>query len=1689
MTISDNSNSARLTAELFELQKANLKLAKAARPLLKENNELDRQIATIVDLLISTDPKMEEDAIDSDLIQIYLSTLPPATEILTTETYKKPAAPIKILRHALQAHRLDVNDDDDLIKVGFTDTDLTDRQMSLVIWLAMVRGADHDQLARATELLRFHRENAPVDTTSQTTATRTAGQDAAQTPYRTQQAPALREEHNHHVYDRNQQRVQPPSRRESANQRQRDVSIPQDTHEPTAINNYRHEPSSHSTVLDQATQALRTKQLSTIIARFKSQEFDGIGNRSILTAVRDYELCADQIELVDDRLKASYFANVFTKEAREYFLSFYQKGMPYEVVRARMIEQYNSRSMQSTLQAEMDALDFATYKQRKGIDSDSTALRQLVDYINNTAPRLPKGFGNIDHKVQYLRRAVKRMPWAVLSIAQLGQQGFGYQEFINSLHSRILHMHELGDTTHDSFYGEMYLTHPKDVRKHSVSFRGNHPTRPNPPSFRSSQAQQNRRRDNSQLFARNPRRHEPQGPRRNPSIKRQRFCFGCGSPNHFIGDGLCNPSKSSIKTNLITAVTDDASRIEDIAEQFQQLLAERPNQLTAQSDTPETDPMDVDQTVEESLFETQDMESLTAYLKEEFETTNDIHYLGTNATRAPNATFANGLHLTSMSTQPLGFCVDIGAPKSVIGRATLGSIIRSQNRSSIPISSSDNMFTFGEVTVKSQGAVELWLRTPSIVQHIPVILDIVELDIPALLGLDIIDAYGLVADTVNNRLVHLRKGESKPIWHVPLTRADNHVYAEMLLPPQVFYTTDQLRKLHKRFAHPSADKLYQLLKRASREHVSSETLDSLKKIGEECEPCQRIARGPHRFRVSLGNEDTRFNQRVFIDIMYIDGLPILHVIDEATRFSAARFLTKSEGTKVSTLNIWQALIECWAAVYTGMPNVITTDSGSQFRDTFIDICALHDVKVQTTGVESHNSLGIGERYHAPLRNTYRKLKIENGNMQPTLLLQMSVKAMNDTLGPDGIVPSALVFGEFPSLRTFEGPRENRPTLVERARIATQARKIMAQEIAKSKLQRALKHNAPDAADRVFEPGQLVLVWREKIVNNRIGEWLGPYQVISMDHHTKIVLVDCDGESKRFSATQVKVFKSPVSLSRPNTTRTMPWQSQILTSSNFLVSVANALRKAQDCTQPMNTTFLTEVIHPSDPRAGNAEMEEAISLEISDLTQRGAFRVIDKNGLPPNANILPARFVLAIKTSADGRIRYKARYVIGGHRDKLKQYIVHDSQTVHASSIRILVAIAAIFGFIVWSSDVKLAYLQSREPMNRRVFIRDPAIQFGLEDGQYLELLKPLYGLSDSGDSWHATLSKHLANDLGLSPNKVDNSLSFRHDDSDNLIGVHASYVDDLLRAGTRSFREACQVTSATFETSPDEELPFTFAGIQIKKTNHGMLSIDQSFYLKKLEELPKDAAFPSFRSMRMRLAWMANSRPDICYAISQIAQITESIFNGDAAKAIKLLNSTIRYTLNNPAELNFPQLDVASLKLVGYSDGAFANNADLTSQLGRIVLLCDRHDQAAIIAYKSYKSHRVTRSVLGAEVIAFSDLFDDAYAIRTQLKDALRQEIPLHLFTDSKSLFDIISKGSRTSEKRIMLDVFAAREGYVSRNISNIGFVRSEHNIADGLTKPKMQASLYSLITTSKHAAVVEQWIIRQHNSTSAPMH
>ena len=354
------------------------------------------------------------------------------------------------------------------------------------------------------------------------------------------------------------------------------------------------------------------------------------------------------------------------------------------------------------------------------------------------------------------------------------------------------------------------------------------------------------------------------------------------------------------------------------------------------------------------------------------------------------------------------------------------------------------------------------------------------------------------------------------------------------------------------------------------------------------------------------------------------------------------------------------------------------DQGSEFGNLFIGLATASNVEVQKTGIESHSSLGLCERYHQPLRTIYRRIMVTHPDSDRQLALALAVKAMNDTLGPEGYVPSVLVFGEYPRVHTKSEKPPPKKTLSERSKIAALARKECESIMAKMKVDRALRHRIPPNADHKYDIGSQILIWRERVHSNRIGEWMGPFKVIDVNYDAKQVFVrDCKvGPARPFSLWQVKPY----------------YDAETVTDS-LMCDINKALTHFRSPVESFHTeALLTEILHPWDPRSNGPEMTEAKKKEICGLLERGAFKVILKEEVPKDANVLPIRFVLAIKSSVDGNIVYKARYVIGGHCDKYKDFIVHSSTTLQPHSIRPLLALSRIFGFEIWTSDVRQIFV-------------------------------------------------------------------------------------------------------------------------------------------------------------------------------------------------------------------------------------------------------------------------------------------------------------------------------------------------------------------------------------------------------------
>ncbi len=99
--------------------------------------------------------------------------------------------------------------------------------------------------------------------------------------------------------------------------------------------------------------------------------------------------------------------------------------------------------------------------------------------------------------------------------------------------------------------------------------------------------------------------------------------------------------------------------------------------------------------------------------------------------------------------------------------------------------------------------------------------------------------------------------------------------------------------------------------------------------------------------------------------------------------------------------------------------------------------------------------------------------------------------------------------------------------------------------------------------------------------------------------------------------------------------------------------------------------------------------------------------------------------------------------------------------------------------------------------------------------------------------------------------------------------------------------------------------------------------------------------------------------------------------------------------------------------------------------------------------------------------IRFLRGFDNAYIIKHDLERILNSRIPPSMYTDSKQIFDVVTRASYTTEKRLAIDISAAREAYNRGEISNVGLFAEDDNPPDGLTKPGFCESLFYVLITA----------------------
>lgn len=198
-----------------------------------------------------------------------------------------------------------------------------------------------------------------------------------------------------------------------------------------------------------------------------------------------------------------------------------------------------------------------------------------------------------------------------------------------------------------------------------------------------------------------------------------------------------------------------------------------------------------------------------------------------------------------------------------------------------------------------------------------------------------------------------------------------------------------------------------------------------------------------------------------------------------------------------------------------------------------------------------------------------------------------------------------------------------------------------------------------------------------------------------------------------------------------------------------------------------------------------------------------------------------------------------------------------SAKLRQQTTRLIVTMAAIFNFQLWSQDVSKASLQSSSALSREINV-GPKHRLTLKSDNYLKLLKPLHGLTDSLLYSHETIRRHLMKDLKMRQITRD-LVWFVKIEYGKLTGIIITYVDDTISTGDKSFQKESIRTEQVIHSETQQYDCFEFAGKSIERDGQGYF-LHQTEYASRVTLLITDCTYEVFRARRHELAWLNYTR-------------------------------------------------------------------------------------------------------------------------------------------------------------------------------------------------------------------------------------
>ena len=490
-------------------------------------------------------------------------------------------------------------------------------------------------------------------------------------------------------------------------------------------------------------------------------------------------------------------------------------------------------------------------------------------------------------------------------------------------------------------------------------------------------------------------------------------------------------------------------------------------------------------------------------------------------------------------------------------------------------------------------------------------------------------------------------------------------------------------------------------------------------------------------------------------------------------------------------------------------------------------------------------------------------------------------------------------------------------------------------------------------------------------------------------------------------------------------------------------------------------------------AENRLWKIAIMEQLNALIANSTWELVKRPS--KDSNIITSKWVFKVKYTVSGLIdRYKARLVARGFTQVYGiDFEENFAPTLRLESLRMLMAFAAYFGFEIEQMDVPDAYLKGN--LTETIYMEIPQ---GYEiphnqkhEDLVLHLLRPLYGLKQSGREWNTKAKKHLKS-IGFAPTTSD-SCVFLNKSTHVIIAL---YVDDLLIfAKTMASIKAVKAQLFLEYKMKDIGKASFILGIRIRRdTEKKRLAIDQSTYIRKfLRDFGMEDCHPvstpidglhaltpsdhsEIRTSQLEyqkrigslMYAMVGTRPDIAFAVCKLSQYCQD----PSLRHRIALDRVLRY-LKGTIDLALVYDHSKAGHPVCYADAAYGDDVvDRKSTYGHTLLIGN-----ASVTWASKKQRTTASSTTEAEYIALCQASKNIiWATRwiKELNFGHVSDLPIQLFGDNQGSLDIIKNPEHHSRtKHIDIQYHYIRE-VVADGLVKTSYVPTREMVADILTKP-----------------------------------